>query len=119
MNVAANLKRFYELESESVKIPDSYKEEVLTLAEQGKDMEYIAFKLMHTRKERLALIERMMTPGDIYHLFFSEGFTTACLTIDDALFTKATSGDIEAAKLMEERRVAREQRDLRKELFGI
>lgn len=117
MNVAA--KRLIELAEAPVTIPDCYENDVRELAANGIDRIRIAHQLMPTMKERICLVQRMGTKGDIYYDAYEGGAAEASSAIDEKLFSEALKGETEAAKLMEERRVAREQRDLRKKLFGI
>ena len=105
--------------SDVITIPDIYQTEVRELAEKGIDMERIAFQVMPTRKERQCLIHRMLTPGDVYNDAYVGGAAEASSLIDEILFGQATKGDTECAKLLEERRVLREQRALRLKLFGV
>lgn len=102
-----------------VKIPDLYENDVREMAELGIDMKRIAYRLMPTLKERICLIQRICTKGDIYYDAYEGGRAEASGDIDEKLFAKASSGDTDAAKLLEERRVAREQIELRKKLFGV
>lgn len=120
MNAAVkHIQLLSELAEAPVTIPDCYENDVRELAEKGIDMKWIAYQLMPTMKERICLIQRMCTKGDIYYDAYEGGTAEASSAIDEKLFNKALEGETEAAKLMEERRVAREQRDLRKKLFGI
>lgn len=100
-------------------IGDQYEKQVRAYSALGYTSDRIVILLQLNKEEQKSLLSRIETPGDLYHIAFSSGIAIGEYNIDIKLVKQAESGDTESVKLLEERRVTRDQRDLRKKLFGI
>jgi hypothetical protein len=100
-------------------IGDQYEKQVRAYSALGYTSDRIVILLQLNKDEQESLLSRIETPGDLYHIAFSSGIAIGEYNIDIKLVKLAESGETEATKLLEERRVAREQRALRQKLFGI
>lgn len=100
-------------------LPDLYADEVKAFATNGTPIEEIAALLGLDTIETMLLIERVNTPGDVYHRAYNEGYSAGRHAVDLALQKKAARGDLEAIKLQAERHNDLEELKLRYRMFGV
>ncbi len=99
--------------------PDDYVQQVRTFGALGYTPQRICKLLSLKKEESIAFLFRLGTPGDIYHDAYEQGSALGEYNIDAELAKKAEKGDIDAITLLEERKNERNEKDLRKSLFGI
>lgn len=102
-----------------VVLSDDYTGRVRTFGALGYSPERICQLLHLNNKERLALLFRLSLQDDEYKKAYEEGRAIGEYNIDAELAKNAERGDIDAIELLESRKVARTEIDLRKTLFGV
>lgn len=98
---------------------DEFLSRIRTYAILGYSRERICRLLDLPRKMQTALYLRLSLPGDVFFETYESGLAQGEKNIDMELAKKAENGDIDAIKLLEERKNERFFKDMRKELFGI
>jgi len=102
-----------------ISLPDIYIDEVKEYARKGYSASRIANLLGFGKYERMLFLERISSPGDVYHVGYIQAFELGQDDIDKALKEKADKADLEAIKLLAERENERRIKELRLELFGV
>lgn len=100
-------------------ISDEYAPQVRTLAALGYTVRRIIALLSLTKAQSTALSIRITIPGDVYYNAYHNGSAVGEYNIDVELAKKAELGDLDAIKMLEERKNERTEKDLRAQLFGI
>lgn len=100
-------------------ISDDYVSQVRTFGSLGYTPERICNLLRLTAEQKKALAIRLRLPGDIYNEAYKNGRVIGEYNIDAQLAKQAETGDVDAIKALEERKMDRAEIDLRQQLFGI
>lgn len=100
-------------------LPDIYLQDVKRYAASGMTPDRIALLLDFKPLERSLFLERISTPGDVYHKFFHAGQTERDSLIMEKLCNKAETGDVEAIETFAKAQQDINSLDLRQKLFGV
>lgn len=100
-------------------IGEEYLMQVSELSELSYSPDRIATLLGLSGTKKIALIYRISCKNDTYNLAYNKGFAESEKVIDDKLLETAKTGDVDAIKLLGERKQNRIELDLRMKLFGI
>lgn len=96
-----------------------YTSKIRTFGALGYSAEHIADLLGIKGHERADLIYRILTPGEDYHLAYSNGFAIGEWNIDAELAKQAERGNIDSIEVLSTRSKQRVVRDIKRELFGL
>lgn len=100
-------------------IGNEFVSQVRSFGALGYSFQRICDLLQLDKRQQEALALRLSRPDDEYFLAYRNGCAIGEYNIDAELAKKAEIGDIDAVNILESRKCARLELDLRKKLFGI
>lgn len=100
-------------------IGEEYVNQVRTFGALGYSIDRIAKLLSLSRVQKAALLIRLGIADDPYAIAYANGRAIGEYNIDAELAKQAEKGDISSIEMLEQRKNARIELDLRKELFGV